>query len=93
MREYHPSLVAQLAVRKDASARHVLLRGQDKVVYKQCSLCLCWNGPSGKRKFLPNSNGYSRMVSVFCSSVFGFILRLIEEQLCEVNEKRKSKII
>ena len=104
MREYHvdihPRLQAfvrnkrmggDLSVRKPEGTRPVIIIGQDESVVKQHSFSAkCWQGVGGERKLLPKSDGYSLMISAFCSRVFGLGLHVTNEQLNEINKRRSE---
>ena len=45
-----------------------------------------WGDEASPRK----TDGYTQMVSAFCSHTFGFGLQLNEEELKQLNERRKN---
>ena len=85
MREYHidshPVLMeyvrnltmrGDVSVRKSYMDRPVIIIGQDKCVIKQYSFSSkAWHGKNEEKKLLPKSDGYSLMISAFCSRCFG----------------------
>ena len=102
MREYHvdvhpylknyihnKEMGGDLSVRKPPNTRPVIVIGQDESVFKQYSFSSkSWVNPNGERKLLPKSDGYSLMISAYCSRVFGFGLKVTNEQLKEINLRR-----
>ena len=49
-----------------------------------------WEGKDGEKKLLPKSDGYSLMMSEFCSRCFGLGLNVTEQQLQEINDRRSN---
>ena len=106
MREYHvdihPHLYSfvhnqkmggDLSVRRNEGSRPVIIIGQDESVVKQYSFSSkCWQGVSGERKLLPKSDGYSLMISAFCSRAFGLSLNVTDEELVKINMRRTEGI-
>ena len=90
MREYHidlhthlyllvqnENMGGDLSVCKLIERRSSIIIGQDESVFKQYSFSSkSWQGVSGERTLLPKSDGYSLMVSAFCSRVFGLGLHM-----------------
>ena len=98
MREYHVDTYRRfqehcptVSVRCQSNSRPVIMIGQDESCFKQYSFSKrCWVGPAGEMKLLPKTDGYTQMVSAFCSRSFGFGIVLSEEELKIVNERRQS---
>ena len=104
MREYHidthpvlqkhvnnTRMRGDLSVRKPASDRPLIIIGQDECVVKQYSFSSkTWEGKDGEKKLLPKSDGYSLMMSAFCSRCFGLGLNVTEQQLEEINDRRSN---
>ena len=104
MREYHIDLHTHLyllvqnermggdlSVCKLIERRPSIIIGQDESVFKQYSFSSkSWQGVSGERTLLPKSDGYSLMVSAFCSRVFGLGLHVNSQQLEEINKRRSE---
>jgi len=94
MREYHIDtyhkfrcMTPTMSVRCPPNSRPVMIVGQDESCFKQYSFSKrCWVGPGGEMKLLPKTDGYTQMVSAFCSRTFGFGLILNEEELKQLNE-------
>ena len=69
----------------------IIILGQDESIYNQFSFgSKQWVGNTGKRAFLPKSDGAGAMISAFQFREFGWGLKLTPEQLREINEKRKK---
>ena len=104
MREYHidihPHLYSfvrnkrmggDLSVRNKDGSRPVIIIGQDESIVKQYSFSSkSWQGAEGQRKLVPKSDGYSLMISAFCSRAFGLGLTVTNEQLFEINKRRSE---
>ena len=104
MREYHvdvhpylqryisnTKMGGDLSVKHSPNVRPVIIIGQDESVIKQYSFSAkSWVNPNGERKLLPKSDGYTTMISAFCSRVFGLGLKVTEEQLQEINRRRTT---
>ena len=72
--------------------RPTIIIGQDESVFKQYSFGQrTWFGPNGKTELFPKNKGYSQMISAFVSRSFGVGLKLTEEELLRVNERRRSE--
>ncbi len=50
-----------------------------------------WIGPDGERNIAPKDDGLGVMISAFQSREFGLGVVVSDEQLKEVNEKRKNQ--
>jgi len=72
--------------------RPIIIIGQDESVFKQYSFGRrCWFGPNGEAELIPKTDGYSQMVSAFVSRSFGVGIKVNEEDLFKINERRKSE--
>jgi len=98
MREYHMDIHEKFANMKltksvrSSQLRPTIIVGQDESVFKQHSFSRqCWFGPNGETELLPKNEGYSQMISAFVSRSFGVGLKLTEEELLRVNERRRSE--
>jgi len=47
--------------------------------------------PWGEMKLLPKTDGYTTMVSAFVSREFGFGMKLDDDELRRLNERRQSR--
>jgi hypothetical protein len=80
-----------LSVRFPTGCKPLLSFGHDESIYKQFLITKkTWIGPDGERNMVPKDDGLGVMVSAFQSREFGFGVVVSEEQLKEVNEKRKN---
>jgi hypothetical protein len=80
-----------LSVRFPTGCKPLISFGHDEFIYKQFLITgKTWIGPGGERNIVPKDDGLGVMVSAFQSREFGFGVVLSEEQLKEVNEKRKK---
>ena len=100
VREYHIDTHKKLnespltlsVQRRASQLRPTIIIGQDESVFKQYSFSQrCWFSPNGETKLLPKNEGYSQMISAFVSRSFGIGLKLTEEELLKVNERRRSE--
>jgi len=80
-----------LSVRFPTGCKPLICFGHDESIYKQFLITKkTWIGPDGERNIVPKDDGLGVMVSAFQSREFGFGLVVSDEQLKEVNEKRKN---
>ena len=104
MREYHidthPQFInhvkekemgGDLSVRFPEGSIPLLFIVQDESVYKKYQVSSRgWDGPGGKTKLLPKSDGCNKMVSCYVGRSFGMGIHLDTCQLQKINNKRKS---
>lgn len=88
-------LVADWSVRRpnkdDPTAKRLVIIGQDECVFMQYLLgTKYWTGPKGERPLLPKSEGDAYMVSAFSGRDIAFGLKLTDEEMAEVNRRRKD---
>ena len=100
MREYHvdchPSFLGKnpgLSVRRDPNSRPKRIYGQDETVVNQFIFSEnCWHDIDGATELLPKSDGFAKMISGICSRDDGLGVKLTEQQLHEINERRTNGI-
>ena len=88
-------LVADWSVRRpnkdDPTAKRLVIIGQDECVFMQYLLgTKYWTGPKGERPLLPKSEGDAYMVAAFSGRDIAFGLKLTDEEMAEVNRRRKD---
>ncbi len=92
LRNINGDFGGNLSVRFPTGCKPLISFGHDESIYKQFLITgKTWIGPDGERNIVPKDNGLGVMVSAFQSREFGFGIVLSEEQLKEVNEKRKNE--
>ena len=78
------------SIRVSASARPLMIVGQDGSVFAQYLLgSKTWVGPKGQRPLLPKSEGNGYMLSAFISREFGFGRQLSDDELAKINEEQR----
>ncbi len=81
-----------LSVRFPTGSKPLISFGHDESIYKQFLISLkTWTGPDGEKNIAPKDDGMGMMISAFQSREFGFGVVVSEDQLKEVNEKRKNQ--
>ena len=82
-----------LSVRFPTGCKPLIAFGHDESIFKQFLILLkTWIGPDGERNIAPKDDGLGVMISAFQSREFGFGVVVSDEQLKEVNEKKKTEI-
>jgi len=72
------------------SGKPLIIIGQDESVYNQFAFGnKQWVSEKGERAFLPKSDGLGIMISAMQSREFGFGMVITEEQLKDINDKRR----
>jgi hypothetical protein len=80
-----------LSVRFPTGYKPLIAFGHDVSIFKQFLISSkTWIGPDGERNIAPKDDGLGVMISGFQSREFGFGVAVSDEQLKEVNEKRKN---
>ena len=81
-----------ISIRMPSSSKQIIIFGQDECIFMQFTLRRkSWIGRNGKRGLLPKGEGGGVMVSAFKSREFGFGMELTQQQLDEINKKRKNE--
>ena len=85
-------LGGNLSVRFPQGEKPLICFGHDESIYKQFLLTKkSWIGPDGETNIVPKDDGLGVMISALQSREFGFGLLVTDEQLKEINEKRKHE--
>ena len=81
-----------LSVRKRLDTKPIIILGQDECIFKQYALTKkTWNSPDGKVPLVPKSEGQGVMISSFVCREFGTGLKLDDNDLRLINEKRRNE--
>ena len=80
-----------LSVRKKDNERPLISVGQDECIFKQYLLKSKTWTHEGKRVIVPKDEGYGVMISAFMSRELGFGVVISQEQLDEINRRRRGK--
>ncbi|KAL7528778.1 hypothetical protein ACHAXR_003942, partial [Thalassiosira sp. AJA248-18] len=91
--DVNPEFGGSVSVRMPQGAKPVVVFGQDESVYSQNAFNgEQWVGPSGERSLHPKNDGMQKMISALISRVTGFGMKISNEQMKRINEKRERDI-
>ncbi len=81
-----------LRVRMNKDEKPLIMFGHDEAIFKQYLLTKkSWYGPYGMSVLVPKDDGQGVMISAFQLRELGFGVKLMQEQLDEINFIRRGK--
>ena len=88
----HVPFGGYLLVRKPRHKQKIMMFGQDEAIMKQKLFTLfSWTLLDGAKPLMPKDKGQGVMVSAFTSRELGFGCDVTEDELANINEKRKDE--